>query len=254
MVLATLVASDATGGGVGAAPTGCPSLVVPGDFGEDALFIGHALDGVSVNDVTYTCPGDDRWHASGFKKRPTSDGTAIGFGRHVDWWDNPIPIKCGQTIVPTITSGANYSWNLMYFDVPPYNFVKPNDALKAPARIWTRTTTASGTNLTANTLQTGLVTLRDFGDFDYVIDDIITAAAFTTNPIIGLKSETAGSSPYRNYFILPLTDVASNWDKLRIPKEAIRVKQGTTLDISWLGETAEQPTANISFKYAAGKR
>lgn len=253
MVMASIVASDATGGGVLAAPTNCPSLVVPGDFGKDALIVGHTLDGVSVNECTLTCAGDDRWPTNGFSLRPTSDGTAVGSGKPLEWWDNPVPVKCGQTITFTGTSGANYMWCILYFDIPPYTFKKPMGEMKGPVYKWTRVTTASGTNLTANTLQTGLVTHTNFGDHDYFIDDITVAAAFTTNPIIGLKSETEGSTPYTLFFMLPLTDVAQDWEKLRIPPEAIRIKQGTTLAISWLGETAEQPTANITYKYAAGK-
>lgn len=254
MVLAALVYSDATGGGVGAAPTNCPSLTVPGDAGADSHLVGHTLDGVSVNECTITVPGDRRWESTGFSLRPTSDGTAIGRGKPVDWWDNPVPVKAGQTITPTITSGANYAWGILYFDVAPFNYQKPAlDALKAPVYKWTRATAASGTNLTANTWQTGLVTHTQFGEHDYEIDDIVTSAAFTTNPIISLKSETRGSTPYDLFFMLPLTDVANDWDKLRIPKGQIAIKQGTTLKIGWLGETAEQPTANITYKYAAGK-
>lgn len=254
MVLASLVASDATGGGVGAAPTGCPALTVPGPFGKDAMFVGYSLGGVSVNESTLTVATDERWPAAGFSLRPTDDGTAVGRGKSVHWFKNPTPIKCGATLTPTISSGANYAWQIMHFDVPVPGpaFARPAlDSGKEPMYKWTRTTGASGTNLTANTLQTGLVTLTQFTDFDWIIDDITVAAAFTTNPIIGLKSEGADSSPYRIFMPLPLTDVAQDWDPIPFPGNQIKIGLGTTLDVAWVGETAEQPTANITFKRKA---
>lgn len=246
-----MVASDATGGGALAAPTGCPSLVVPGKLGEECLIVGHALDGVSVNECTITCAGEEgRWPTTGFSLRPTSDGSAIGGGKSVEWWDNPVPVKSGQTIAFAGTSGANYMWNILYLDVPPYNFKMPMPGPKAKAVKWTRSTAASGTNLTANTLQTGLVTLANFGDYAWQIDDIHADAAFTTNPIIGLKLDKKEATPYRLYFILPLTDVAQDWERLRFPGDQLPIGLGDVLDIGWLGETAEQPTAKITFKRA----
>lgn len=254
MVMACVIGSDATGGGTLAAPTGAPALTVPGIQGQDSLLVGYALDGVSVNECTISVPGDDRLPSAGFSLRPTSDGTAVGRGRSVKWLDNPMPMKAGNTINMAGTSGANYMWLFLYFDVAPFSFVHPIKRKGAGAKAykWSRTTTASGTNLTANTVQSGLANLfmRDFGNHEYEIDDIAPAAAYTTNPIIGLKVDDP-RTPYWIYFMLPLTDVADDWDAIEVPPGMLTVKGGQTLQLAWLGETAEQPTAIITFKYAA---
>jgi len=252
MVLACIGAHDPTGGGTLAALTGWTSLNVPGVAGQDSHLVGYYLDGISVNECTITCAADDRWPTAGFSLKPTANGTATTRCKAVHWFDNPTPVRAGEAISFAGTSGANDMFCILYFDVAPFNYVKPTDSAKAPVYKWSRTTAASGTNLTALTVQSGLVSLTAFGDHQYEIDDIAIAAAFTTNPIIGLKVDKP-DWPYTVWFPLPLTDVAQMWDKLQVPPGMLKIVKGDTLNVSWLGETAEQPTATITFKYAAGR-
>ena len=160
MVLACVLSHDPTGGCTLAALTGATSLSVPGKAGHDSMLIGYALDGISVNECTITCPADERFPTAGMSLRPTGNGTATARCKSVEWLDNPIPMRAGEAITHAGTSGANDMFSILYFDVEPFNYVKPNDSLGGPAYFWTRATAASGTNLTALTVQTGLVTLK----------------------------------------------------------------------------------------------
>lgn len=252
MVLASMVAHDATGGGVMAALSGGPSLNVPGIAGKDSILVGYSNTGISANEVTLTCAADDRWPVAGFSLKATSNGAAASYCKPIVWFDNPMPCRAGETITFTATSGANDNWVILYWDVEPFSFKKPTDDARAPAFKHTRTTAASGTNLTALTVQSGLVTLGSFGAHDYVIDSVTIGGAFTTSPIIGLKVDKPGWD-YTIYIQLAETDVADLWVPTRWPAGCMPIRAGDTLNVSWLSDTAEQPTANITFKYPVGR-
>lgn len=235
-----------------AALTGGPSLNVPGNAGEIAKIVGYAYMGISAEEVTITCPGDADFPTAGVSFPCSSNAAAASQCNPVRWLRNAIPIACGEAIVATGTSGANDAWGLLYLDVPPYNFKKPTDDQAIDVFKWTRGTAASGTNLTALTVQTGLVTLTQWGNRPYELDAVTISGAFTTAPIIGLKIDKA-DWPYWLYLPLPETDVANLWPPTQLPPGMFKVKAGETLLFAWLSDTAEQPTANVTVKYPAVK-
>ena len=252
MVLASMVAHDATGGGVMAALTGGPSLNVPGKAGEDSYLVGYTYAGISAEEVTITCAADDRWPTAGFSLKATSNCAAASGCKALRWFKNRTPVRAGEAITFTGTSGSNASWCILYFAVAPFNWRRPDEAQKVDAFKWSRTTAASGTNTTALTVQSGLVTLTAFGDHEYEIEDITIGGAFTTAPIIGCKIDK-GDWPYTVYFLLPETDVAQLWEPIDLPSGILKVVKGDTMNISWLTDSTEQPTAIFTFKYQVGR-
>lgn len=247
-----MLAHDATGGGVMAALSGGPSLNVPGPAGQDAHIVGYTYMGISAEDVTLTCAAEDRWPQAGFSLKCNSNAAAASFCKPITWLRNRVPIRCGEALVFTGTSGANDAWCALQLDVPPHSVKRPEDREHSPAIFHTRTTAASGTNTTALTVQHNLVTLTQFGDYLQEIDSVSIAGAYTTAPFIGLKVDKP-DWPYRIYLPLAETDVANLWEKIQIPQGTMPIRKGDTLEVSWLSDSTEQPTANVTLKYPVKK-
>lgn len=248
-----MVAYDATGGGVMTTTVGGAPLVVPGKPGSTSYIVAYALDGISVNEVTITCAQETEWDAAGFSLKPTGNGTATGRCRSIQTLNNPIPITAGRTLVLTGTSGANPMLLIVYITYDGGSW-KPrlSHNVGAPKRLLTRASAASGVNLTAYTIQTGLITLATWPNKAYEPVEIAPDAAFTTTPIIGIRKLNEGDW---FFVMLPLTDVAQLWDPIMLPYGVLDGPSGPlihsndTLEIAWLSATAEQPTGKLSFAY-----
>jgi len=248
MPIGCMIGYDATGGGVLATVTGGPSMTVPGKLGSISHIVAYGLDGTSVGSVTLTCTAETMWEAAGFSLKATANGTATSSCKSYRKLTHKIPIHAGKTLVMTGVSGAHPMWCILYIE---YDGGEWKDRMlgEGVGLLWTRVTTASGTNTTTLVVQSDLVSLTGFGDRIYTPVKVDIASAYTTTAIIGLKKR--GSDQPYIYFLLPLTNVAHLWDETLIPHGVMTITGNDTLDVSWLSVSTEQPTANITFGYAA---
>lgn len=248
MGLDTILFYDATGGGTATvvAPT---SFTIKGPSSQDAWIVGYFYDGISAEEVTVKCGNDTRWHPDGFSLPATTDGTAVGnagFPGGIQPLPFKVPVRGGDLLSFTCTSGANPVFGGLLVEYPggvPFGW---RSHLEGIGGLYTRTTSASGTNLTAATVQEGLVKLDGFDERVYTPVSVQVAAAYTTTPIIGIRK--LGSGDYL-FVPLPLTDVAQSWGMIMLPRGIGTFTAGDTMQIAWLSSTAEQPTAKITFSH-----
>lgn len=239
----TILTYDATGGGVQAVvpPT---SLTIK----ADGHLVGYFLDGISVNDCVVTNANNPNWEAAGMTFAPTSDGTAVGAGDMIRWLTHKVPVKKGDVLVCTSTSGANPTHFGLYVEYPGGGAFKPRGELEGQAYLTFKATAAGGTNCAAGTIVQGATNVTGFGQGrTYTPVQVKANAAFTTTAFLGLR-KLGGSNVL---FIMPvgLTDVANDTKRTYIPHGIFTVTQGDSIEIFWSSATAEQPTADILFAY-----
>ncbi len=246
LVLDCMGVYDATGGGVGAVITPNLSLTVKGPATQMAYIVGYSFDGISAEEVTITNPNNRKWPAGGVSLKATSDGTAVGAG---DQW-KPLPYKIpvwGQdTLVFTITSGANPVHVWIYIDYPPYSFGLRDPKEAEVLLLWTRATTAGGTNCSAGTMVQGATPLTSWGVDTWKPVRIDADAAFTTTAFLGLRKQ--GGDSNMTFWAIGLTDVANDMKSPGLPKGmGLEFTGNDICDLFWVSHTAEQPTAKITF-------
>lgn len=243
MPIDTILGYDATGGGVMTvvAPT---SLTIK----DDGYLFGYFLDGISAQRVIVTNPANTKWDATGLVLYPTSDGTAVGAGVQWQLLKHKVPVKQGDVLILTSVSGANPIHCGLYVDYPPFSFKLRADEPSEMAYGYTRTTVAGGTNCAAGTIVQGATNLANFPDRILTPVKIHANAAFTTTAMLGIRKLGTGT-----IFIVPigLTDVANDWWSPELPLGLFTVTQGSSIELFWCSVTAEQPTAQIDFAYAA---
>lgn len=248
-MLDTILTYDATGGGVQAVvpPT---SLTIKGGANQQAYLVGHFLDGISVNECTLTCATNPDWEAAGFSLKPTTQGIATSGGPPADFWRHKVPVRGGDVMVLTSTSGANPTHAGLYVDYPWMQGPKyqARHTAESDGHYVLKTTAAGGTNCAAGTLVRGATNLTGWMQGrQYYLESATISAAFTTTAFLGLRK--LGSN---NLFIwpCPLTDVAQAFQPMSIPKGALdTVQQGDQVEVYWSSVTAEQPTANTNWVY-----
>ncbi len=243
----SILAYDLTGGGVMAAlaPT---SFTIKGPSSQNAYIVGYASNGISPQGAVVTCANDERWEAAGFNLHNTADGTAVGAGDQ--WVPLPVkvPVRGGDVLAITSVSGANPHWVILYIDYPPFNYKARDPFQSQPSGcLITRTTAASGVNLTAGVVQGGLVTLVGFGARTYSPVYIhMTGGTMTTDNYMGIKKL---GDPYTTFWRVPLIAAGDDQKVWPLPQGMFTVGQGDTVEISWAGDTANQPIAMVTFAY-----
>ena len=244
MVLETILGYDLTGGGVMTAPG--PSFTIKGPNTQRAYIRGYYLDGISGHMVVVTNPNNTDWE-SGFILTQTINGLATSTPKVIHWFNSAIPVQGGDVLVLTSTSGGNPHHCGLYVDYPPYTFKVPSPASLGEQYRLTRLTAAAAA-LTAGVVQTGLTTLTGWGKRRYTPHAVQAVGALTTNPFIGLNKL---GEAYKTFWPLPLTDVAQCWHPYELPDGLFEIRAGDTVEVSWLSDTAESPTANVTFRYVA---
>ena len=247
-MLDSIVGYDATGGGVLAvvAPT---SLTIKGDNSQVAYIVGYAYDGISAEEVTITNAQNRDWPAGGVSLPATSDGTAVGAGMPWLPLDVQIPVRGGDVLVLTSTSGANPVHLVLYLDYPPYSFQLRDPLAPIKGYCWTRITAAGGTNCAAGTTVQGATNLTAFGDYVWTPVAINAAAAFTTTAFLAVRK--LGGPSNLVFWPIGLTDVANDMRGYILPKGlGLTFTKGDAMEIFWISATAEQPTANVTFARA----
>jgi hypothetical protein len=243
MAIDTILAYDATGGGVLAVvpPT---SLTIK----ADGHLVGWFYDGISAEDVTITNANNPNWEAAGFSCHPTSTGAAILPGYNMVTFEHKIPVKKGDVLVLTSTAGANPVYFGLYVEYPGGLAFSMRPEQEGMAYHVTKTTTAGGTNCAAGTLVQGATNITGFGQGrTYTPIRVAAAAAFTTTAFLGMRK--LGGANYLFIVPIPLTDVAAAWHKYKLPKGLFTVTQGDAIEIFWASVTGEQPTAKVTFAY-----
>jgi len=243
MAIDTILAYDATGGGVLAVvpPT---SLTIK----KDGHIVGYFYDGTIAEDVVVTNANNPSWEAAGFKLQSTSDGTAIGAGDCIRWLTHKVPVKQGDTLVLTSTSGAAPVYCGIFVEYKGGLGFAPRGELEGQAYLVTKATTAGGTNCAAGTIVQGATNMTGFGQGrTYTPVQIKANAAFTTTAFLGIRK--LGGDNY--LFIMPvgLTDIANDMKRNLVPKGVMTVTQGDAIEVFWASVTAEEPTADIMFAY-----
>ena len=239
----TILAYDATGGGVMAVVPPC-SLTIK----MDGKIVGYFYDGISAEDVTITNASNPAWDAAGIRLPATSDGTAVGAGDPFRWLTHKIPVKKGDVLVLTSTSGANPVHCGLYIEYPGGLGFSLRKELEGDAYLTFRTTVAGGTNCAAGTIVQGATNVTNFGQGrTYTPVEVKAAGAFTTTAFLGIR-KLGGENVL---FIVPvgLTDVANDMKRALLPKGIFTVTQGDAIELFWSSVTAEQPTASIIFAY-----
>jgi len=196
--------------------------------------------------VVVTNPNNTDWE-SGLILTPTMNGTAVAYGKVMHYFNSAIPVQGGDILVLTSTAGAVPIHLGLLMDYPPYSFKVPGPATLGEQYRLTRLTAAAAA-LTAGVVQTGLTTLTGWGKRRYTPHSVQAVGALTTDPFIGLNK---GGEAYKTFWPLPLTDVAQNWNPYELPDGLFEIVKGDTVEISWLSDTAESPTANLTFRYVA---
>lgn len=247
MAIDTILAYAATGGGVMAvvSPT---SLTIK----SDGHIVGYFYDGISAESVAITNANNPSWEAAGVTLPATSDGTAVGAGDPFRWLPHKIPVKKGDVLVLTSTSGANPVHCGIYVEYSGGLGFSIRPTQEGAAYYVTKATAAGGTNCAAGTIVQGATNVTGFGQGrTYTPVQVKANAAFTTTAFLGLRK--LGGDNY--LFIVPigLTDVADDMKAAVLPKGLFTVTQGDAIEVFWSSATAEQPTAEITFAYSAGK-
>lgn len=246
MVLDTILTYDAANGGVQLVvpPT---SLTIKGPSSQTAYLVGHFLDGISVNDCAVTCATNPDWEAAGVTLLPTSTGTAIIGNMPFKLWDHKIPVRGGDVLVLTSTSGANPTHCGLFVEYPGEPGYGPRNIAESVGHYRTYATAAGGTNCAAGTLVQGATNITGFQQGKtYTPLYASMSGAFTTTGFLGIRKLGA------NYMFItpvPLTDVAQAWEPKSFPKGLFTATQGDAIEVWWSSVTAEQPTANVTFVY-----
>ena len=243
-MLDTIMGYDAANGGVLAVVTPTSNLT----FKDNGKIVGYFYDGISAEEVTLTVPTDDDWPAAGVSLPATSDGTAVGAGMPWRPLQFQLPVKKDKAVVMTATSGNNPVWGGLLVDYPskgePFGLRDPLQP--ATAYLWTRTTVAGGTNCAAGTTVQGATGLTAWGDYEWQPVAVEAAAARTTTVFVGFRK--FGGPNFIPFFPIGLTDVANDMRGYGIPKGVGQTYTGNdTMELFLGSDTAEQPTANITF-------
>lgn len=243
----TILAHDPTGGGVMA--------VVPGSsftIKENGFLVGYFYDGISAEEVTITNPQNPKWDPAGFSVPPTTTGTAVIRGKPFTLFRKRLPVRKGDVLVFTATSGANPIHLGVYVEYPGGKYgpfkLRPDQDM-APGLLVTRTTVAGGTNCAIGTIVQGATNLEDFPQGRILTPVSVTPnATFTTTAFLGLRKYGGDNV----LFVMPiaLDDVANAWEEGLLPLGLFTVTQGDAIELFWMSATAEQPTADITFAYA----
>lgn len=246
MVLETIVGYDAANGGVCLAIAGMPSLTVKGSSSEKAYIVGYWLDGISVQRAVVTNPQNSKWDPTGLILYPTSDGTAVGAGKMWRSLKHKIPVMGGDVLVITGVSGNNPMYAAVLVDYPPYTFRMRPEGPSEEGIMYSRTTVAGGTNCAAGTAVAGATDLGAFIEKTLTPVSIHAGAAFTTTAFLGIRKAGDG---HITIWPIGLTDVANDWDDFELPYGLFTITKGDNINIWWISETAEQPTARIDFVF-----
>ena len=243
----TILAHDPTGGGVMA--------VVPGSsftIKEHGFLVGYFYDGISAEEVTITNPQNPKWDPAGFTLVPTSTGTEVIAGTPYKPMPKRVPVRKGDVLVFTATSGANPIHLGVYVEYPGGKFgsfkLRPDQDME-PGLLVTRATVAGGTNCAIGTIVQGATNLEDFPQGRLLTPvSVASNATFTTTAFLGLRKY--GGDNVMFVMPIPLDDVAAAWRDNKLPLGLFTVTQGDAIELFWMSATAEQPTADITFAYA----
>lgn len=240
MAIDTVVGYDATGGGVLAA-------VPPTSFTikENGYIVGYWYDGISAEEVTITNAGNSDWPAAGFSLPATSDGTAVGAGKPWMPLRHRIPVKKADVLTLTATSGANPVHAGLFIDYGGFAVPSP---LEGQGYLWTRSTTALGTNCSAGTFvgPTATGNMTAWGDRTWELVAVDADGAFTTTAIVGLRKQGGPNLLYAQP--VGLTDVANDVRGYGVPRGLGWTLSGNdVLEVLALSVTAEQPTFKLTF-------
>lgn len=246
MVLDTILTYDAANGGVQTVVPPC-SLTIKGPSSQTAYIVGYFLDGISVNDCAVTCATNPDWEAAGVTFLPTSTGTAIIGNQPFKWLDHKIPVRGGDVLTCTSTSGANPTHFGLYIEYPGGESYGHRALGGATGHLRTYALVAGGTNCAAGTLVQSATNTTGFQQGKtYTPLYASISGAFTTTAFLGIRK--LGSN-YMFITPVPLTDVAQAWAPMNFPKGLFTCTQGDSVEVWWSSVTAEQPTGNLTFVY-----
>lgn len=250
MALETWLYEDPTGGGTMIVMAGSGSaLTVP----KDVDIVGYFLGGTSGQHVLMQVTGNKDWESGGVYFENTMIATTLQKDPIV-WLPHRIPLKKGDVMAFTSTSGANPHILGLYVDDGTAPTFKPPMANgEGRSNVMSLVSAASGLNTTALTAQlnTATTTLTSFmASREYKLNDrgptLFTAMTGPT-VLVGIQD---GASAYITWWPVVYTPAAQR-GFYRMPADGLpKFTKGSNCRIHWCSEAAEQPRVILPFAYA----
>jgi len=248
MGLETIVFEAAGAGAMAAlAPT---SAIIRSGSG-DAYIVGVATGGVTLERVTFTCPGDSRWEAAGFRKSVGGNGAAAGSAPYmVMWLPTKVPILRGATLIAT-QAGAGVGYALVYIEYPDIGEpFKPRDPMQSqPVAHQVFKLITAGAALVANT-----ITVASAVDATFVRGRTYTPVSLSlvtggTGPQIAVGIQSVRTQ-LCTYWLMPITEVlsGSQWH-VDLPYGVETVAGGDTASFNFVSAAADTPAVEINYAY-----
>ena len=230
-----------------------PTTAVIRSGNGDAYIVGVVTGGVTLERVTFTCPGDSRWEAAGFRRSSGGNGAAAGSAPYQDWLlETKVPIARGATLIAT-QAGAGVGYALVYIEYPDIGEpFRPRDPFQSqPMANQVYRLVTAGAALGANVITVNSVAIADLTRGRAFTPLALSVVTGGTGPQIAVGINSVRNN-FCTYWMLPITEVlsGSQWHVV-LPYGVEVMNGGDTIYFNFVSAGADTPAIEIELAYQA---